>query len=295
MAQKTSVISTVFLAVLGSAATVAGPAQPTFAQCAGTVSAGVLPVAGADAVPVATGALFCTAVPVTPLVVTIQNAEQHLSRGYQMYWSGDRLCALQEFRAVTAADPDNAIAWYYRALSELAACDAAGAQASLQNAAATEMRVGSSLAVSQSLARLQGPLRYWVEETRQLAPPVKAPPVPMVAPAVPPVPVPAAPAPGAPAPGAPAPGAPVPAAPAPGAPAPGAPAPGAPVPPPARRVSRPQLRAGDIKCPRQSYTTKRSSRLSVRRPTPADGQPFQGQGTERLFSTPPHPQDSVGV
>jgi hypothetical protein len=101
--------------------------------------------------------------------ITPQTAELHFNRGYELYWSGDRLGARREFRAVTGTQPDNALAWYYQALAERDVGDWTAADGSLRSASASEARMGTSREVSLALVRVQGPVRLWIEESRRQA------------------------------------------------------------------------------------------------------------------------------
>lgn len=86
---------------------------------------------------------------------------------YELYWSGYFDRAVSRFRVITAAHPDDAVAWYFQAIAELATGDSVTAQSTLQKAAATEARMKSTRDVSFALVRVQGPVRVWVEAARR--------------------------------------------------------------------------------------------------------------------------------
>lgn len=92
--------------------------------------------------------------------------ESHVNP-YELYWSGNVYGAASQFRVVTASNPEDATAWYFQALAELAVGDPITAQSTLRKAAATEARMKSSRQVSFALTRIQGPVRDWVEAARR--------------------------------------------------------------------------------------------------------------------------------
>ena len=89
-------------------------------------------------------------------------------RGLRSYWDGNMTEALGAFDAAAAAEPDNALYQYYRALSfynlrgEAAAAD--------WLAQAVEMERQTPIKNwGRSLERVQGRVRLWVEQARTSA------------------------------------------------------------------------------------------------------------------------------
>ncbi|QDV36306.1 tetratricopeptide repeat protein [Tautonia plasticadhaerens] len=87
---------------------------------------------------------------------------------YESYWSGRYAEAAARLRGLVEADPDDARAWYFLALSERASGAPARAEASLRRGAVAESRGGSGREVSLALTRVQGPDRQWLEAARSL-------------------------------------------------------------------------------------------------------------------------------
>lgn len=96
-------------------------------------------------------------------------SRQHFDSGYHAFWQGDLETARLHFDSALQLQPDEALYWYYRALTWKRLGDAEKAQHDALYGAYMERHCGSRwyrAAVGAHLTRLQGELRRWLEEYR---------------------------------------------------------------------------------------------------------------------------------
>jgi tetratricopeptide (TPR) repeat protein len=100
-----------------------------------------------------------------PSPAVIGSSKSHYGRGVHAFWRNDLPAALMHFEDAVQLEPADPVNWYYRALTYARLGHARRAQHDVLMAARLEV-TGDDRRVAAALARVQGPLRLWLEGFR---------------------------------------------------------------------------------------------------------------------------------